>query len=343
MLPPDRPDQNGVVAVQRGGVAHRPRWAHALTQNAGLVLAAAMLLSSIVIYCVIYYATQQRFPGGFELTSTVDNTMPLVMAGVAQTLVVLTRGIDLSVGGVVDLTNALAAVELGTTVGSMVLWSALILLVGAACGLVNGLLVAIGRLQPILVTLATLSIFQGLAIRVLPQPGGQVPPDYTNVLANPMGPVSLVYLVLLVLFWAAFRRTRLGVGIYAIGNDEPAALANGIDVRRTKILAYMLGGTFSAAAGLFLAATSTAGDATTGNGYTLTSIVAVVLGGVSLFGGRGSASGSVMGALITTMIVNILFFAHIDPLYQAFYEGLFLIIAVLLAGGIGRFMRRRAA
>ncbi len=98
----------------------------------------------------------------------------------------------------------------------------------------------------------------------------------------------------------------------------------------------------SAAAGLFLAATATAGDATTGNGYTLTSIVAVVLGGVSLFGGRGSAIGAILGAFITTMIVNILFFAHIDPLYQAFYEGLFLVIAVVLAEGIGRLVRTRA-
>jgi ribose transport system permease protein len=328
---------------QRGGTMRRPRWAHAVTQNVGVLLAFAMLLGSIIAYCAIYYVTQQRFPGGFELTSTVNNTMPLVLAGVAQTLIVLTRGIDLSVGGVVDLTNALAAVHLGTTVGSMLLWSVLILLVGAVCGLVNGLLVSIGRLQPILVTLATLSIFQGVAIRVLPQPGGQVPPEYTNVLANPLEPVSLIYLAALVLFWAAFRRTRLGVGIYAIGNDEQAAESNGINVRRTKLLAYMLGGMFAAAAGLFLAATATAGDATTGNSYTLTSIVAVVLGGVSLFGGRGSASGAVMGALVTTMIVNILFFAHIDPLYQAFYEGLFLVIAVVLAGGIGRFMRRGAA
>ena len=137
------------------------------------------------------------------------------------------------------------------------------------------------------------------------------------------------------------RRTRLGVGLYAIGNDEGAAAANGIDPRRTKVLTYMLAGTCSAAAGLFLAANATAGDATTGNGYTLTSIVAVVLGGVSLFGGRGSAVGAIMGAFVTTMIVNILFFAHIDPLYQSFYEGLFLVAAVLGASGIGRLLRRR--
>ncbi len=129
----------------------------------------------MLAYCGVFYAQQQRLPGGFEVTSTVNNTMPLVLAGMAQTLVVLTRGIDLSVGGIIDLTNATAAITLGGSPGSMVLWSVIVLLIGAACGLVNGLLVGIGRLQPILVTLATLSIYQGVAIRVLPQPGGQVP------------------------------------------------------------------------------------------------------------------------------------------------------------------------
>ncbi|MBV9656198.1 MAG: ABC transporter permease [Acetobacteraceae bacterium] len=328
-MPPD------AVASSR-----RSRVAHALAQNVGLELAIAMLVLSVAIYCAIYYAAQGLLPGGFELTTTVNNTMPLVLAAVAQTLVVLTRGIDLSVGGVIDLTNAIAAIGLGDSLAQMVAVSVAVLMVGAACGLLNGVLVAYGRLQPILVTLATLSIFQGVAIRVLPQPGGQVAEGYTAALANPSGPVSLLYAVLLALIWWGLRRTRLGIGIYAIGNDESAAEAHGIDARRTKILAYMLGGTFSAAAGLFLAANATAGDATTGNGYTLTSIVAVVLGGVSLFGGRGSAVGAMLGAFITTMIVNILFFAQIDPLYQAFYEGLFLVGAVLLAGGIGRLVRR---
>lgn len=312
-----------------------------MQQNAGLLLAAAMLLVSVLLYLGIFIAQQGRLPGNFELTTTVNNTMPLVLAAIAQSCVVLTRGLDLSVGGVVDLTNALAAITLGTTASSMVAWSILILLLGAACGLLNGVLVAYGRLQPILVTLATLSIYQGLAIRVLPQPGGAVAPGYTAVLANTSGPVSLLFVALAILLWQAFRRTRLGIGLYAVGNDEAAAQANGVPTRRTKILAYTLSGTLSAAAGLFLAASSTAGDATTGNGYTLTSIVAVVLGGVNLFGGRGSAVGAILGAFITTMIVNILFFAQIDPLYQNFYEGLFLIIAVVAAGGIGRLMRGR--
>ena len=318
-----------------------PHWSHRLTQNVGLAVAVLMVIAVIVIYCVLYYAQQQALPGGFEVTSTTNNTMPLVLAGLAQTFVVLTRGIDLSVGGVIDLTNALAAISLTDSPVNMVGWSLLILLVGGACGLANGLLVAIGRLQPILVTLATLSIFQGLAIRVLPQPGGQIPPSYTDVLANQNMPLSLVYVLLLVVLWLVFRRTRIGISIYAVGNDESSVGAHGIAVRRTKVLAYVLAGVLSAAAGLFLAATATAGDATTGNGFTLTSIVAVVLGGISLFGGRGSGVGAICGAFVINIIVNILFFAHIDPLYQAFYEGLFLVAAVLLTSGTGWLIRRR--
>ncbi|MGH7212560.1 MAG: ABC transporter permease, partial [Acetobacteraceae bacterium] len=222
----------------------------------------------------------------------------------------------------------------------MIWVSIAIVLIGAVAGLLNGLLVGLGRLQPIVVTLATLSIFQGLAIRVLPQPGGAVPQGYTDFLVNTNQPYALLFLLVGALGCMALRRSRLGVDIFAVGNDEQSAVALGVDAVRTKILAYTLGGALYAAAGLFLAANATAGDATTGDGYTLTSIVAVVLGGVNLFGGRGSAVGAMFGAFVTTMIVNILFFAHIDPLFQAFYEGLFLVIAVVLAGGVGRLLRR---
>jgi ribose transport system permease protein len=111
---------------------------------------------------------------------------------------------------------------------------------------------------------------------------------------------------------------------------------------RARVTAFTLSGLMSGAAGLFLAATATAGDATTGNGFTLSSIVAVVLGGMNLFGGRGSGIGVIAGAFVTTMIVNILFFSNIDPLYQSFYEGLFLVIAVVLGTLISRLLRRRS-
>ncbi len=317
--------------------------AHALAREVGLVLVSVLLAAAVLLYVGIYLASQQRLPGSCELITTVNNTLPLIFAALAQALVVMTRGLDLSVGGMVDLTNALAAQYLGATPAHALAVAAGILLIGAVLGFLNGALVAWGRLQPILVTLATLSIFQGLAIWVLPQPGGSVPEFFSRWLANTTWPVGLLYTLAAALFWLAFRRTPLCIAVLAIGNDENAAAAHGISPVRTKLAAYTLGGTFSALAGLFLAATATAGDATTGNGYTLTSIVAVVLGGISLFGGRGSALGAILGAYVTTMIVNILFFAHIDPLYQAFYEGLFLVIAVVLAEGVGRLIRGRRA
>ena len=266
--------------------------------------------------------------------------MPLVLTAMGQAFVVIARGLDLSVGGVMDLSNALAAVHIHDNVATMVGWSCLILVIGAALGLVNGLLVGVGRLQPILVTLATLSIYQGLAIRVLPQPGGSIPPAYTAALVNPNQPYALLYLLLIAFLWRVFRRSSIGVSIFALGNDELAARANGVDTVRARVTAFVLSGLMAGAAGLFLAATSTAGDATTGNGYTLSSIVAVVLGGMNLFGGRGSGIGVIAGAFVTTMIVNILFFSNVDPLYQSFYEGLFLVIAVVLSGLIGRLLRR---
>lgn len=327
------------IATHAGATQRRPRAAHVLAQNSGLILAVVILLLSILGFAAMYWIQQGRLPGNFELTSTVNNTMPLALAAIGQTMVVLTRGIDLSVGGIVDLANALAALWLTGDVLHMIAISIVIVLIGAAAGLINGLLVGLGRLQPIVVTLATLSIFQGLAIRVLPQPGGAVPTGYTDFLLNTNAPTGLIFLLVAVLGWMALRRSRLGVGLFAIGNDEPSAIALGINATRTKIAAYSIGGALCAVAGLFLAANATAGDATTGDSYTLTSIVAVVLGGVSLFGGRGSAVGAICGAFITTMIVNILFFARIDPLYQSFYEGLFLIIAVVVGALIGRLVR----
>jgi ribose transport system permease protein len=312
----------------------RGRFQHFTIQSAPLLLALIILAGMTALYVGLFYRELSRFPGNFELTSVVNTSMPLVLAGMGQSIVVLTRGLDLSVGGMIDLTNSLAATHMHAGVGSMLAWSLIVLLVGAAGGTINGVLVAYGRLQPILVTLATLSIYQGLAIKTLPEPGGFVPLEYTKILANPNAPTSLGFVALLILIWLLFRRTR-------IGNDEQAARAHGVRVRATKIGAYALSGTFAAAGGLFLAATTTAGDATSGDVFVLTSIAAVVLGGISFFGGRGSAIGTIAGAFILTLLINVLFFANIDPLYQSFFQGLFLVVAILLGTLIRRLVGMR--
>jgi ribose transport system permease protein len=285
--------------------------------------------------------TQRRLPGSFELSTTLNNTMTVGLAAVGQTFVVLTGGIDLSVGGIVDVTNSVAAQMMRDNPGSMLAITLLVLAIGAGAGFINGLLVTYGRLQPIIVTIATLAIWQGVALLVLPQQGGAIPPGYTNLLAGNIGivPSSLIIFILLILLWQILRRTHFLVSLYAIGNDERAARANGVPVRFAKIGAYTVGGLFYGAAGLYLAAVATSGDATSGTPLTLTSIAAVVLGGVSLFGGRGSGVGSLVGACILTLLLNVLFFAGINPQLQEFFQGLFLILAVVASTLVRRFLQ----
>jgi ribose transport system permease protein len=321
----------------------RPRrFHHAFAQSVPLVLAFVILLGLTALYIGLFHGQLHRFPGVFEWTSIVNTAVPTVLVAVGQSIVVVTRGIDLSVGGVIDVSNSLAATHMHSSLGSMAGWTSLVLLFGLTCGTVNGALVAYARLQPILVTLATLAILQGIAIKILPEPGGTIPIGYSNVLASSTGPWSLLFVAAIAGLWLVLRRTPLGVRIFAIGNDEYAARAHGMPVRRVKTCAYALSGLLASAAGLFLAASTTAGDAAAGDVYILTSIAAVVLGGVSFFGGRGSALGSIAGAFILTILTNVLFFAGIDPLYQSFFQGLFLFVAVLLGSLLGHLMRRRA-
>lgn len=320
------------------------RFQYYSAQNVPLLLCIGMLIGMILIYLILFVLTQQRLPGNFELSTTLNNSMTVGLAAIGQTLVVLTGGIDLSVGGIVNVTNSLAAQLMKDNPGSIVGVSILVLAVGAAAGLINGLIITYGRLQPIIVTIATLAIWQGIALLILPQPGGSIPPVFTNLLSGDIAalgnlPASLIIFVLLLLLWQVLRRTPFLSTIYAIGNDERAARANGAAVHRAKIGAYTLGGTFAGAAGLYLAAVSTSGDATTGSQLTLTSIAAVVLGGVSLMGGRGSAAGSILGACILTLLLNVLFFAGVNPQLQEFFQGLFLVLAVVISTLIRRLLQ----
>lgn len=311
---------------------------HFIAQNSPVLLSLVILLAALGAYYWLYYRELGALPDQFDLTTLVDNALPLVFVALGQTVVVVTRGLDLSVGGVLSISVAIAATRMHGGVG-LFGWAVFILLVGAAAGALNGFLVAYAKLAPILVTLATLSIFNGLAIMLLPRPGGQIPQALTAWLTNGTHPYGLVYVLLALLGWFVLRRSSIGAAIFAAGNDETAATANGINVARTKMWAYVISGGCAAAGGLFFAARTTSGDATAGSPFVLTSIAAVFLGGASLFGGRASAFGSTCGAFVLTLIVNVLFFAQINPLYQPLYEGLLLIGAVVLGLLVGRLAR----
>jgi ribose transport system permease protein len=304
-------------------------------RNFRVGLAYIVFLTLITIYA----SQSPRFFTPPVLTSTSNQAMTLVFAGMAQTSVVITGGIDLSVGPIISLCNSLASAIFpreGVAPGILVIVA--VLLAGVVCGMINGLIVVYGRLQPIIVTLATASIYSGIALFLRPQPGGFVPRWYSDLLtqrAFNVIPNSLVLLILVILIvWMPFRRSRLGMWVYAVGSNENAAYMSGVNVNRAKIAAYMMGGLFAAIAGLFFSAQTQSGSAITGAVYTLQSIAVVVLGGTSLFGGSGGIAGTIAGAFSLRLIGSILLFAGVNPLQQPLWEGVVILLAVV--GGASR-------
>src|SRR5258707_6720871 len=294
------------------------------------------VLLAFLVFLVLATLNAALNPRFFEpsvTTSTSNQAMTLIFAGTAQTSVVIRGGIDLSIGPMISLANSLASALFADSVPSVVAVVILVLLVGALCGLINGLIVVYGRLQPIIVTLATSSVYGGIALFLRPKPGGFVPGWYGDLLTQRVFnliPNSLIFLlIILILIWTPFRRSRLGMWVYAVGSNEGAAYMSGINVNRAKLSAYVMSGVFAAIGGLFLSASTLSGNANTGAVYTLQSIAVVVLGGTSLFGGSGGVIGTIFAAFSLRLISGVLFFAKVNPLQQPLWEGVVILLAVV--------------
>jgi len=316
-------------------------WSFWLREHKGTLLAFA----AFVVMFTIYAANHPAGLNANVATTAANKGVLLAIVAMAQTLVVLTSGIDLSVGMVMILANCLASSivvgsTLTTTIGVVV-----VLLVGCLCGAINGLIVIFGRLQPIVTTIATGAVYYGAALALRPVPGGDVNTQLADALTGqlPGGvPESLALLLAVVaIVWVPFRRSAIGRAAYAVGSSEVAAYMSGVPVNRAKFVAYTLSGLLASMAGLFVTFITYTGEASAANGntYTLYSIAAVVLGGVSLFGGSGSAIGAIFGALMFRTIGDLLFVFDVEPLWQPLFQGIVLSAAVCL--GAVRLLRIR--
>ena len=324
-------------------------WRFWLAEQRGTLLAFGIFVVMFAIYLINHPAIASN---GFTETA-VSNVVQtaankgvlLAFVAMAQTLVVITAGIDLSVGMVFTLTNCLASWIVVGSPFETALGVIGVLAVGALCGAINGAIVIFGRLQPIVTTLATGAIYFGVALAIRPYPGGSVNGDLADLLTGKVFgafPASLVVLALVVLIvWVPFSRSVTGRAAYAVGSSEVAAYMSGVPVRRAKFIAYTLSGLLASIGGLFLTFFTYTGEAAyaSGNTYTLFSIAAVVLGGVSLFGGTGSVIGAIFGALAYRTIGDLLFVFDFDPLWQPLFQGAVLMLAVSL-GAFGLFRVR---
>ncbi|MEZ5924098.1 MAG: ABC transporter permease [Hyphomicrobiaceae bacterium] len=273
----------------------------------------------------------------FELSFMSLGGATLAIAAAGQTLVILSGGFDLSAGAVISLVNVVLATQMPDTTQGILLWSVLGVGIGVATGAFNGFFIAVLRLQPIVVTLSTMFIVQGLTLLVLDKPGGMVPAGLSTALVQDaipeLIPMPLVVLGILILLWAWLKSTRYGMALYAVGSDPDAARAQGISIPWTLLLTYVLAGGCYGFAGVFISAQTGAADPLVGNPMLLQMFGAVVIGGTRLGGGRGGIAGSIVGAYILMIVVNILLVLNVSAYYSTIVEGCILIVAVL-AGSI---------
>ncbi|WP_345554954.1 ABC transporter permease [Streptomonospora halophila] len=295
-------------------------------------LAVAALL---VITLAASVVLQPDFFSPYSLSASFATFLPVATIAAAQTIIVLGGGIDLSIGTIVTLASAVSVVLMDGDNSRLPLALAAGLATGAACGLVNGLVVAGLRLQPIVATFATSSVFGGLALLVLPQPGGTASPALTQTFGMVLAlyiPIPAVLLLALWLAWRLLRQHRFGQYLYAVGGNADAAYTSAVPVSSVRVFSYVAGGTVAALAGVALLADSGAGDPTLGTELTLGSIAALVIGGTRLKGGSGGVGGALVGAIVLSLIQSLVFFAGVPTDAREFVYGCIIIAAIALAG-----------
>jgi ribose transport system permease protein len=312
-------------------------WRRALRLH-GWTIAVWLVLIALVPYW--RSLSQQSFE--FDLQALAIDALPLCFAAMAQAIVVISGGIDLSIGSLMGVVNVLSAREMvDMSFRQALAFSLLLLVLAALASAFTGLVITLTRIPDIVVTLGMLFVWQGVALWIMEIPGGGVPLEFSDLaLANvgstviPMAAV-VVFAALLVL-WVPLRWLRPGLALYAVGSNRNSAYLSGIGVARTRVGAYLLAGVFTGLGGLALSASAGIGDPNSGAIYTLNSVAAVVLGGVSLLGGVGGLVGVIAAAYVLTLAKIILLLRGTDPNYANVYQGALIIFVVVIGGLLTR-------
>lgn len=305
-------------------------------------------LGMLVAAVLVNFALQPNLFETRVLNGNLRTFLPLMIVTVGQTFVIVGGGIDLSVGAMVSLVTAVLVTNMAPDepAGGIALIILLACGVGMAAGALNGFGVAYLRLPPIVTTYATTFIFSGLALWILPRPGGSMPDALARAYrsATPLGiPLGIWIGLLLVAIWAFTRNTRYGHALFAVGGKAESAYATAVPVNRVRFSTYVIAGLMAALAALALTLGTSSGDPRIGDAMTLDSIVAVVLGGTRLSGGQGGVAGSILGVIILGLVRNIISFANVPSWYQTLVDALIIIVALAAPGLIQLIRRRRIA
>ena len=324
------------TTVEGTGALSRRDTAARLARRHGWTVGVYVLL----LVLVLYWRTQTNLPWGpFDVQSLAIDALPLAFAACGQAIVILSGGIDLSVGSMMSLVNVVAAKYMvHMSLEEALLFSIVLVACAALAGAVTGLVIVVTRVADIIVTLAMLFVLAGAALAVLEVPGGGVPLKYQSLVTldtvgtNWLPAAILILLGSYAVLWLTMRRTRPGLALYAIGSNRPAAYLAGVNVSATRVLAYAFSGAFAALGGLALTAASGLGDPNSGTIYTLNSVAAVVLGGVSLLGGVGGLLGPIAAAFVLTLVKSLMILRGVDQNYAQVIQGTLIVLVVMLGG-----------
>jgi ribose transport system permease protein len=318
------------------------RW-DALAARQPALFALILLVLSVVVNLIL----QPNMFARETLNSNMRVFLPIILMAVGQAIVILGGGIDISVGGIVSIVNTVLATRVGLegSPGEMWQFVFLSLFIGLLAGAINGFFIAFLRLQPIITTYATSFLYAGLALFILPNPGGGIPGKIAALYrsSTPFNlPLAFFVIAIVLLLWLYLSSTRYGRFLYAVGGKAEAAYETAVPVTMVQFSTYVISGFMAALSGIAITMLSGSGNADIGGPMTLNSITAVVIGGNALSGGVGGVAGPVMGAITLGIIQNIISFASIDTWWETLVKATIIVLA-LAAPGIVNLFRRRIA
>jgi len=290
----------------------------------------------LFVFIVVMSIANEYFRDANNFRNIMDSSFPLMMAAFGQMIVILTGGIDLSIGGMITLANCLSVTIMTQMEGvGGALFAILATIVACSlCGAINGLFITKGRLPAIIVTIATEIIFNGIALFLMPAPGGAVNKEFAKFIgARYLGlPVSFfIMIILVILVRILTNRMPYGRALRAVGGNESAAYSTGISVWKVKFKAYVLAGFFCAIGGIYLSARMYSADPQIGTTYSMNSITASVVGGTLMTGAIGDVLGTVVGVFIIFIIYNVLNLLGVSSYYQYIAQGIILIFALIIS------------
>lgn len=294
-------------------------------------------LLGLIIFSIAISILSPRFLTKSNLLNVFRQTSINAIIAAGMTFVILTSGIDLSVGSILGFTGAILAKMLMS--GNNIYLSILIaILVGGLTGMLNGLIITKGRVQPFIATLAVMILFRGGTLvftsgKPVPVSGENISPVFrwigTSTIIGIPVPIIIMTIVFIVCYYI-LNHTQFGRYIYAVGGNERAALLSGINIDKVKVWTYTISGIFAAVAGIIVTSRLSSAQPTAGDGYELDAIAAVVLGGTSLAGGQGTIIGTIIGALIIGILNNALNLLDVQSYYQMIAKAIVILIAVLM-------------